>query len=67
MGATDGTPILRADALDDELDEERDYATGGIVAAGDGTDSIPAVLSPCEQVFESYENAEGGWSYRRVW
>lgn len=44
------TPILRADALDDDLQVEEDedvpeFATGGIVhKPEDGSDSIPFVL-----------------------
>lgn len=65
------TPVLRADALDDDLDLEDEevprYATGGIVKpADDGSDSVPVILTRGEIIFEPYENSEGGWSFRRV-
>jgi hypothetical protein len=52
----DYTPILRADALDDEMDLEPEAIM----------DEVPVLLPPCEYVYEPYENGEGGWSYRRV-
>jgi len=55
----DETPVLRADALDDELDEEPDISD-------DYLDEVPTVLRERQYVIESYENGQGGWSFRRV-
>lgn len=59
------TPILRADALDDDLqlDDEPRFATGGIIEHDPGPhgDSIPAFISrDCSQhVSWGREDAEG--------
>lgn len=52
------TPILRADALDDDLQVE--LPTTITVPVNDYT------VEPFEWTVEPYENGEGGWSYRRV-
>lgn len=64
----DDTPILRADATDDDLQEEPvpKFATGGLVSGpkGKGDDSIPAILShgcyyPIKPVHAAEDHAPG--------
>lgn len=72
------TPILRADALDEEdlVDPEvPNYATGGLISdsPASGSDGVPPVLDNSTIIprkhfgYECYENGEGGWSYRVIY
>lgn len=57
----DETPVLRADATDDDLQEDEDFRTLSAEAALKLLGAEPTV-----RYYEPYENGEGGWSYRAV-